>query len=91
MKRQIDIGTKFFQDIRLNIHKAFLQQWAAIQYNLALAYSDRIQGEPTENIQAAIAFCEQALRVFNSTAFPNDCRQTAGRLGDLLNPSITIR
>lgn len=75
--------TAYQEALEVYTHQAFPEQWATIQYNLALAYSDRIQGEPTENIQAAIAACKQALRVLNSTEFPKECRQTAGRLGDL--------
>ncbi|MEG5162617.1 CHAT domain-containing protein [Microcoleus sp. AT3-A2] len=48
----------------------YVENWAAIQNNLAVAYSERIKGERGENIERAIALCEAALQVYTRPAFP---------------------
>ena len=51
--------------------------------NLANAYSDRIRGDRAENIEQAIEHYRQALKVYTPEGFPNRCRGTAYRLGNL--------
>ena len=45
-------------------------EWAKSMNNLACAYSDRIQGDRTQNIEDAITICEQALRIMTREAMP---------------------
>ena len=50
------------------------------QNNLAIAYSDRIQGERGENIEKAIAFYQAALEVITRPAFPQFWAMTQNNL-----------
>ncbi|BAZ48520.1 PpiC-type peptidyl-prolyl cis-trans isomerase [Nostoc sp. NIES-4103] len=54
--------------------------WAAIQNNLAIAYSDRIQGEKAENLEQAIASHQSALSVYTRQQFPQDWAMTQNNL-----------
>ena len=53
------------------------------QNNLAIAYWDRIRGERADNLERAIAHCEQALTVRTREAFPAEYRGTQRNLGGL--------
>ena len=50
--------------------EAFPQDWARTQYNLALAYHNRIRGDKAENLEQAIAGYTEALKVYTFEAFP---------------------
>ena len=50
--------------------EAFPEQWATTQNNLALAYNHRIRGEKADNLEKAIAACQEALKVYTFEAFP---------------------
>ncbi|UKO98421.1 CHAT domain-containing protein [Nostoc sp. UHCC 0870] len=52
--------------------EALPQDWAAVQNNLAAAYSDRIKGDRAENIENAIAAYTAALTVRTREALPQD-------------------
>jgi hypothetical protein len=47
------------------------QEWAKIQNNLAIAYTNRIRGERAENIEEAIACYQAALEVYTITELLN--------------------
>ncbi|MEM1171480.1 MAG: tetratricopeptide repeat protein, partial [Cyanobacteria bacterium P01_H01_bin.35] len=57
------------------------ENWAAIQNNLGIAYSNRIRGNKAENIEFAIAAFQQALQVRTQTDFPIDWAATQNNLG----------
>ncbi|MUG91992.1 tetratricopeptide repeat protein [Scytonema sp. UIC 10036] len=50
--------------------QAFPYQWATTQYNLGVAYIDRIRGEQSENLERAIACYQEALKVRTFDVFP---------------------
>jgi tetratricopeptide (TPR) repeat protein len=46
------------------------QEWAMVQNNLGLVYSDRIVGDESENLEKAIACYEEALQVVSRDRDP---------------------
>ena len=54
---------------------------ANTQNNLAIAYINRIRGERAENLELAIACYQEALKVSNSDAFPQDWAMVQNNLG----------
>ncbi len=69
--------------------KAFPQDLAVTENSLALAYSNnslalayskRIKGDKTENLEAAIRYCEAALEVLNRSVFPQNWAATQHNL-----------
>ena len=57
------------------------EKWARMQINLGNAYSNRIKGDKADNLELAIAACNQALLVFTPEAFPKDWAITQINLG----------
>ena len=60
----------------------FPQQWAGIHNELAIAYSERIQGEGSDNIEQAIEICQLALQVFRYDSFPQQWAVTQNNLAN---------
>ncbi|WP_460203041.1 CHAT domain-containing protein [Scytonema sp. NUACC21] len=62
------------------------EQWARFQNNtqnnLGVAYQERIQGNPTENLEQALICYKKALQVYTFNAFPMDCLRTGRNMGD---------
>ena len=56
--------------------------WAAIQNNLANAFSDRIRGSRAQNIEHAIADYKKALEVYTKEDFPTDWAMTQNNLAN---------
>ncbi|MCC3411934.1 MULTISPECIES: CHAT domain-containing protein [unclassified Microcoleus] len=50
----------------------YTEDWAMTQYNLAVAYFDRIRGEKVDNLERAIEFSQAALEVSTREAFPSE-------------------
>lgn len=67
---------------------AFPQCWATIQNNLTEAYSDRIRGERTENLEWAISAHEVTLVVRTRVAFPEERAITQSNLGTFYSEHI---
>ena len=65
------------------------ENWAGTQYNLGLAYSDRITGDKAENIESAIAAYQNALLVRTKKDFPIDWAMTQNNLGTAYSDRIT--
>jgi CHAT domain-containing protein len=61
--------------------EAFPADWAVIQNNLALAYSNRIRGERAENIELAISYYTAALKVYTSDTIPDGWTAIQNNLG----------
>nr|NCS41314.1 tetratricopeptide repeat protein [Microcystis aeruginosa BS13-10] len=59
---------------------AFPQNWAVTQYNLALAYHNRIRGNKAENLEQAIASYREALKVDTFDALPQEWAMTQNNL-----------
>ena len=57
------------------------EQWAATQYNLGNAYSDRISGQKAENIEKAISFYQAGLQVHNRETYPYEWAMIQNNLG----------
>jgi CHAT domain-containing protein/tetratricopeptide (TPR) repeat protein len=57
--------------------------WANLQNNKGNALYERILGDHSENIKQAILSYEKALEILHPELFPNYCRRTAHRLGDI--------
>lgn len=57
------------------------EKWATLQYNLGIAYSDRILGKKADNVEKAIDCFNQALLVYTSNAFPTDWSDIQNYLG----------
>ncbi|WP_373534298.1 tetratricopeptide repeat protein [Microcoleus sp.] len=66
----------------------YAEFWAAIQNNLATAYSDRIRGDRGENIEKAIAFYESALEVRTRQALPQNWATTQHNLATAYSDRI---
>ena len=61
----------------MRTREALPREWAETQYNLAIAYRNRIRGEPADNLEKAIAGYEAAVTV--------DTRGPPARLGATQN------
>src|SRR5438552_2633368 len=57
-------------------------QWATIQNNLGVAYTELPHGDRTDNLQRAIACFQAALRVRTENDFPVDWMMTQISLGN---------
>ncbi|WP_323227475.1 tetratricopeptide repeat protein [Spirulina sp. 06S082] len=66
--------------LKIFTRKAFPEDWAATQNNLANAYSNRIRGERADNLEQAIAAYELALQVRTREAFPENWAATQNNL-----------
>ncbi|GAB4304176.1 MAG: hypothetical protein Fur0025_45800 [Oscillatoriaceae cyanobacterium] len=62
--------------------EAFPEQWATIQNNLGIAYSNRIREERADNLEKAISAYELALVVYTREAFPDEWAATQNNLGN---------
>ena len=62
--------------------EAVPHEWAKIQNNLGIAYTNRIRGERAENIEEAIACCQAALEVLTREAFPQDWAMAQNNLAN---------
>ncbi|MGG6269073.1 CHAT domain-containing tetratricopeptide repeat protein [Leptolyngbya sp. AN10] len=63
-------------------------EWATITNNLAIVYTDRIQGDRAENIEQAIALYEQALTVRTKSATPVEWADTTNDLANAYTDRI---
>ncbi len=57
------------------------EQWAATQYNLGNAYSDRIRGQKAENIEKAISCYQAALQFHTRETYPYEWGMIQNNLG----------
>jgi len=67
------------------------EQWATVQNNLGVAYSDRIEGVRAENIEGAIACYREALKVYTREAYPEDWAMTQNNLGTAHSDTEGVR
>ncbi|MEG5057657.1 CHAT domain-containing protein [Microcoleus sp. A2-C5] len=75
----IEIAITGYQ-IVLNTREPGSEKFAQTQNNLALAYSDRINGSRAENLERAIEFCDAALTIYTLEAFPEKWATTQNNL-----------
>ena len=68
------------QALTIFTRKAFPEDWAMTQYNLAVTYNDRIRGDRANNLEQAIEHCQQALTVYTHKAFPEGWAMTQNNL-----------
>ncbi|MGB7710775.1 MAG: bestrophin family ion channel [Microcoleus sp.] len=64
------------------------EKFAQTQYNLANAYSDRINGSRADNLERAIGFYEAALTVYTLEDFPEDWAMTQNGLANAYSNRI---
>jgi tetratricopeptide (TPR) repeat protein len=57
------------------------EQWAATQYNLGNAYTDRISGQKSENIEKAISCYQAGLQVHSRETYPYEWAMIHNNLG----------
>ena len=57
------------------------EQWAATQYNLGNAYTDRIRGQKAENIEKAISCYQAGLKVHTRETYPYEWGMIHNNLG----------
>ena len=57
------------------------EQWAATQYNLGNAYTDRIHGQKSENIEKAISCYQAGLKVHSRETYPYEWAMIHNNLG----------
>ncbi|OLP17409.1 hypothetical protein BST81_16585 [Leptolyngbya sp. 'hensonii'] len=62
--------------LKIKTRESFPADWAIIQNNLAIAYSNRIRGDQIENIERAIDCYQQALTVRMQSATPVEWAQS---------------
>ena len=60
----------------------YAEDWATIQYNLGIAYRDRIRGEKAENLERAIAALLASLEIYTREAFPEGWASSQNNLGN---------
>ncbi len=61
---------------------AFPQDWARLQNNLGIAYTNRIRGEKAENLETAIRCFQDALELCTRQAFPEQWATFQNNLGE---------
>lgn len=62
--------------------EVFSQEWAAIQNNLGLVYSQRLLGKKAENLEKSITHLLAALEIYTHQAFPEQWATTQNNLGN---------
>src|SRR5690606_2536254 len=67
--------------LRFILVRIFLNDGQSPKNNLALAYTDRIQGERVDNLECAIKHYQLALEVRTREDFPVDWAETQNNLG----------
>ena len=72
----------------LNKRELGSKKYAETQNNLGNAYRERIKGEKADNIEDAIAFYQNALKVRTREAFPKDWAMTKSNLATAYNQRI---
>ncbi|MFN6482756.1 CHAT domain-containing protein [Nostoc sp. DedQUE03] len=65
-----------------------IEHWAVLQTNLANVYCDRIKGNRSENLEAAIEAYQLALKVFTQESFPEEWATIINNLGTAYNERI---
>ena len=70
--------------LQVRTREAFPIDWAGTQYNLAIAYSNRIRGERADNLELSIAAYTLALQVYTREAFPQHWAITQKNLAVIL-------
>ncbi|MFN6537535.1 MAG: CHAT domain-containing protein [Nostoc sp. EkiNYC01] len=65
-----------------------IEHWAVLQTNLANVYCDRIKGNRSENLEAAIEAYQLALKVFTRESFPEEWATIINNLGTAYNERI---
>jgi hypothetical protein len=70
--------------LQVYTREAFPENWAYTQYNLAIAYSERIRGERADNLELSIAAYTLALQVYTREAFPENWALTQKNLAVIL-------
>ena len=83
----IEIAITGYQ-ILLNNRQPGSEMFAQTQYNLANAYSDRINGSRAENLEQAIEFYRAALTVYTLEDFPEDWAMTQNNLANAYSDRI---
>ncbi|MGB3650758.1 MAG: tetratricopeptide repeat protein [Rivularia sp. (in: cyanobacteria)] len=66
------------------------EQWAATQYNLGNAYSDRIRGQKAENIEKAISCYHAALQVQQRETFPYEWAMIQNNLATAYSNRVKV-
>ncbi|MGF1672143.1 MAG: CHAT domain-containing protein [Rivularia sp. (in: cyanobacteria)] len=79
----IEIGIVGYE-VALNVFNSTVLeiQWAMIQNNLGIAYSQRIQGDKVVNQEYAIKAFTNSLEIINCSQFPEKCAITQSNLGN---------
>jgi CHAT domain-containing protein len=67
----------------MDVFSAGFPDWAAIQVALAVAYKDRLLGDPMENRQQAISFCKYALNIYTRETDPEKWAKLRHLLGTI--------
>ncbi len=78
MERVIECYKKALQVLTC---EDYAELWAAVQYQLGLAYHYRVRGDKADNQEAAIDASRLALKVYSRKAFPIDWADTLNHLG----------
>ncbi|MHA1949045.1 MAG: CHAT domain-containing protein [Candidatus Thorarchaeota archaeon] len=58
------------------------EDWAIIQHNLGVAFTNRTEGIQDENLEQAVHHCKQALRVFSRHEYPYEWATTQNSIGN---------
>jgi CHAT domain-containing protein/tetratricopeptide (TPR) repeat protein len=61
--------------------ESFPEQWAAVQNNLGIAYSQRIKGDRADNLEQAIIYYQKALQVRTKESLTIEWAETQFNLG----------
>jgi CHAT domain-containing protein len=87
-REALKVYTFYHEALKVYTIKAFPQDWAMTQNNLAAAYRDRIRGDKAENLEMAIATLNEALKVYTFKAFPQYWALTQNNLANAYRDRI---
>ena len=74
--------------LKVSTEKAFPEDWAMTQNNLAAAYKSRIRGDRADNIEQSIEHYGLALKVYTEKAFPEKWAATQNNLANAYKSRI---
>jgi CHAT domain-containing protein len=85
----LELGIAAYQmALQIYTRETFLEQWAAMQNNLANAYYFRIGGERADNLEQAIEASQLALQVRTRETFPEKWATTQNNLANAYRSRI---
>lgn len=81
-KNNLEIAIQGYLSVGLILtDDSFPYEWANIQYNLGVCYSNRIEGKRANNLEQAIDYYHEALKVYTFGTYPKQWAMIHNNLG----------